>query len=71
MNKLESLPPEIEFMECLTDLYLSANELLELPENIGNYFCCMLFVNKRSSFVPCFLVKSSLVFQNVLSICVL
>ena len=35
MNKLESLPPEIESMKSLTDLYLSANELLELPENIG------------------------------------
>ena len=35
MNKLENLPPEIESMKCLTNLYLSANELLELPENIG------------------------------------
>lgn len=35
MNKLENLPPEIESMKSLTDLYLSANELLELPENIG------------------------------------
>ena len=34
-NKLESLPPEIEAMKGLTDLYLSFNELLELPDNIG------------------------------------
>ena len=39
MNKLESLPPEIESMKSLSDLYLSANELLEVPENIGNLFC--------------------------------
>lgn len=35
MNQLESLPPEIESMKSLTDLYLSANELLEMPQNIG------------------------------------
>jgi Leucine-rich repeat (LRR) protein len=38
MNKLETLPPEIESMKSLTDLYLSENELLELPENIGKLF---------------------------------
>lgn len=38
MNKMESLPSEIESMNSLTDLYLSANELLELPENIGKLF---------------------------------
>ena len=34
-NNLESLPPEIEELKNLTDIYLSVNELLELPENIG------------------------------------
>jgi Leucine-rich repeat (LRR) protein len=42
MNKLECLPPEIESMKSLTDLYLSANELLEVPENIGNSRGCKL-----------------------------
>ena len=34
-NKLECLPPEMEALDNLTDLHLSVNELLELPENIG------------------------------------
>ena len=42
MNKLESLPPEIQSMKSLTDLYLTANELLEVPENIGNLFSSQL-----------------------------
>ena len=34
-NKLEWLPPEIEALHCLSELYLSSNLLLELPDNIG------------------------------------
>ena len=36
-NRLECLPPEIECLQSLTDLYLSNNVLLELLENIGKY----------------------------------
>ena len=35
-NRLEWLPPEIESLHCLTDLFLSNNLLVELPEHIGN-----------------------------------
>ena len=34
-NRLERLPPEVECLQSLTDLYLSNNLLLELPDNIG------------------------------------
>ena len=34
-NRLEWLPPEVECLQSLTDLYLSNNLLLELPDNIG------------------------------------
>ena len=36
-NRLERLPPEIESLQSLTDLYLSNNLLLELLDNIGKY----------------------------------
>jgi Leucine-rich repeat (LRR) protein len=34
-NRLEWLPPEIESLQSLTDLYLSNNLLIELPDQIG------------------------------------
>ena len=34
-NRLEWLPPEIESLHSLSELYLTSNFLLELPENIG------------------------------------
>ena len=36
-NRLEHLPPEIECLQSLTDLYLSNNVLLELLDNIGRF----------------------------------
>lgn len=36
-NRLERLPPEIECLQSLTDLYLSNNVLLELLDNIGRF----------------------------------
>ena len=42
-NRLERLPPEVECLQSLTDLYLSNNLLLELPDNIG--VCNLLICN--------------------------
>ena len=36
-NRLERLPPEVECLQSLTDLYLSNNVLLELLDNIGRF----------------------------------
>jgi Leucine-rich repeat (LRR) protein len=36
-NKLKCLPNEIGDCSSLSDLYLSENQICELPESIGNY----------------------------------
>lgn len=48
-NRLEWLPPEIESLQSLTDIYLSNNLLIELPEQIGmNAHSCPLMAYCKS-----------------------
>lgn len=39
-NSIETIAPEIENCVSLTDIHLSTNQLLYLPESIGASCCC-------------------------------
>ena len=43
-NRLKRLPNEIGECSALSDLYLSENQIFELPESIGKLLVC-LFAN--------------------------
>ena len=49
-NRLERLPPELQCLQSLTDLYLSNNMLLELLDNIGEQITMMTYVHKMLIF---------------------